>query len=134
MHLTTIFRYKVTNNTNISRTTSKKFLSHVKTKTELKNYLAEKAITNFENVNGGYAVSYAIKCISNLEDFAQGMRTHDHEEADTLLLLHTADVSARNPLTQLHIYSPATDVFLLTIHKYPNTLRKYSIQDNKVKN
>ena len=134
MHLTTIFRYKVTNNTNISRTTSKKFLSHVKTKTELKNYLAEKAITNFENVNGGYAVSYATKCISNLEDFAQGMRTHDHEEADTLLLLHTADVSARNPLTQLHIYSPATDVFLLTIHKYPNTLRKYSIQDNKVKN
>ena len=119
MHLTTIFRYKVTNNTNISRTTSKKFLSHVKTKTELTNYLAEKAITNFENVNGGYAVSYAIKCISNLEDFAQGMRTHDHEEADTLLLLHTADVSARNPLTQLHIYSPDTDVFLLTIHKYP---------------
>ena len=118
MHLTTIFRYKVTNNTNISRTTSKKFLSHVKTKTELKNYLAEKAITNFDNVNGGYAVSYAIKCISNLEDFAQGMRTHDHEEADTLLLLHT-DVSARNPLTQLHIYSPDTDVFLLTIHKYP---------------
>ena len=119
MHLTTIFRYKVTNNTNISRTTSKKFLSHVKTKTELTNYLAEKAIANFENVNGGYAVSYATKCISNLEDFAREMMTHDHEEADTLLLLHAADVSARNPFTELHIYSPDTDVFLLTIHKYP---------------
>ena len=40
-------------------------------------------------------------------------------EADTLLLLHAADVSARNPFTELHIYSPDTDVFLLTIHKYP---------------
>ena len=47
------------------------------------------------------------------------MMTHDHEEADTLLLLHAADVSARNPFTELHIYSPDTDVFLLIIHKYP---------------
>ena len=119
MHLTIMFRYKVTDNTNISGTTSKRFLSHVKTKNELTNYLAEKAISNFENVNGGYAVSYATKCISNLEDFVQEMMTHDHEEADTLLLLHAADVSARNPFTELHIYSPDTDVFLLTIHKYP---------------
>ena len=48
--------------------------------------MAEKAITNFENVNGGYAVSYTKKFISNLEDFGQEMMTHDHEEADTLLL------------------------------------------------
>ena len=81
--------------------------------------LAEKATTNFENVNDGYAVSYTTKCISSLEDFAQKMMTHDHEEADTKLLLHAADVSARNPFTELHIYSHDTDVFLLTIHKYP---------------
>ena len=94
MHLTIIFRYKVTykHNTNISGTTSKKSLSHVKTKTDLTIYLAAKAFTNFKNVNGGYAVSYKIKCISNLEDFAQEMMTHDHGEADTLLLLHAADV------------------------------------------
>ena len=119
MHLTTIFRYQVTDNTNISGKTSKKFLSHVKTKNELTNYLAEKAITNFKNVNGGYAVSYATKCISNLEDFAQEMMTHDHEEAHTLLLLHAADVSTRNPFTEFRIYSPDNDVFLLTIHKCP---------------
>ena len=81
--------------------------------------MAEKAIANFENVNGGYAVSYATKCISNLEDFVHEMMTHDHEEVDTLLLLHAADVSARSSFTELHIYSPDTDVFLLTIHKYP---------------
>ena len=67
MHLTIIFRYKVTDNTNISRATPKKFLSHVKTKNEPIMYLAEKAITNFENVNGSYVVSYTTKCISDLE-------------------------------------------------------------------
>ena len=45
--------------------------------------------------------------------------THDYEEADLLLLLHIADVLARHPFTELHICSPDTDVFLLTIHKYP---------------
>ena len=103
MHLTIIYRYKVTDNIKISGTTSKKFLSHVKTKNDLTIYLTEKAITNFENVNGGYAVSYTTKCISNLEDFAQEMMTHDHKEVDTLLLLRSADVSARNPFTELHI-------------------------------
>ena len=90
-----------------------------KTKNDLTIYLAEKAITNFKNVNGGYAVSYTTKCISNLEDFAQEMMTHDHGEADTLLLLHATDVSGRNSFTELHIYYPDTDAFLLTIHKYP---------------
>ena len=70
-------------------------------------------------MNGGYAVSYTTKYISNLEDFAQEMMTHDHKEADPLLLLHVADASARNPFTELRIYSPDTDVFLLSIHKYP---------------
>ena len=75
----------------------------LKQKNDLTIYLAEKAIANFKNVNGGYAVSYTTKCLSNLEDFAQETMTHDHGEADTLLLLHATDVSARNPFTELHI-------------------------------
>ena len=69
-------------------------------------------------MSGGCTASYTTKCISNLEDFAQEMITHNYE-ADTLLLLHAADVSARNPFTKLLIYSPDTDVFLLTTHRYP---------------
>ena len=118
MHLTIIFRYKVTDNTNFSGTTSQTFLSHVKTKNDLTIYLVEKAITYFKNVSDGYAVSYRTKCISNVEDFAQEIMTYDHEETDTLLLLHTTDVSARISFTELHIYSPDTDIFLLTIQKY----------------
>ena len=90
MHLTIIFRYKITDNTNIPGTTSKMFLPHVKTKNELTIFLAEKAIINFENVNGGYAVSYTTICISNLVDFAQEMMTHHHGEADKFLLLQAA--------------------------------------------
>ena len=48
------------------------------------------------------------------------MLVYDHEEADTLILLHAADVSTRNPFSELHIYSPDTDVFLLTVYMYPN--------------
>ena len=42
-------------------------------------------------------------------------------EADKYVAIITcsSDVSARKPFTKLHIYSPDTDVFLLTIHKYP---------------
>ena len=54
-----------------------------------------------------------------MENFAQEMMTHDHEEADTLLLLHAADISARNSFTELRIYFPDTNVFLLTVQKYP---------------
>ena len=56
MHLT-IFRYKVTDNTNISQATSEKFLLHVKAKNELTIYLVEKGATNFKNMNGSYVVS-----------------------------------------------------------------------------
>ena len=60
------------------------------------------------------------QCVSNLGSFAEEMLVHDHEEADTLILLHAVDVSERNPFSELHIFSPDTDVFLLTVHMYPN--------------
>ena len=110
MHLTIIFSYKVTDNTIISGTTSKTFLSHINTKNDLTIYLAEKAITNFENVNGGYAVSCTTKCISDLEDFAQEMMTHDHEELDTLPLLHAADYFTCTPLMLMYFFLLFTSI------------------------
>ena len=86
--------------------TSKMFLSHVKTKNELTNYLAEKAIVNLKNVNGGYPVSYATKCISNLEDFAQEMMTHDHEEKQTRCYYYTQLMYQQETLSQSFTYTP----------------------------
>ena len=47
------------------------------------------------------------------------MRNHDHEEADTLLILHCCDVAQRDPFTECIVFSPDTDVFLLLIHHFP---------------
>ena len=43
-----------------------------------------------------------------------------------------ADVSARNPFTELHIYSPDIDVFFLTIHKYPILCANIAFKTGKV--
>ena len=89
-------------------------------KNDLTVYLSEAAIKKFRTIGIDYAVSFTTQCISNLEGFAEEMLVHDHEEADTSILLHAADVSTRNPFSELHIYSPDTDVFLLTVYMYPN--------------
>ena len=52
-------------------------------------------------MNGGYAVSYTTKCISNLEDFAEEMMTHDHGEADRLQLMYQQET-----LSQSFAYTP----------------------------
>ena len=77
--------------------------------------MAEKAIANFENVNGGYAVSYATKCISNLEDFAQEMMTHDHEEKQTRCYYYTQLMYQQETLSQSYTHTPLilTYFFLL---------------------
>ena len=64
-------------------------------------------------------VSYETYSLSNLPDLPEELSCHDHEEADTLMLLHAVNVASRNPFAELNIYSPDTDVFLLTIFKYP---------------
>ena len=40
----------------------------------------------------------------NISDFPANLRTHSHEEADTLIILHEIDVARENPFTQLYIY------------------------------
>ena len=44
-------------------------------------------------------------------DFPDDLRTHSHEEADTLIILHAIDVAKENPFTQLYISCSDTDVF-----------------------
>jgi len=63
-------------------------------------------------------VTYDKVSISTLADFSDNMKTHDHEEADTLLILHCFDIAKRDPFTTCTVYSPDTDVFLLLIYFY----------------
>lgn len=47
----------------------------------------------------------------------------NHEEADTKLILHAID-AAVNGATQINIHSPDTDVFVLSIRRYPQLCKE----------
>ena len=99
----------------------------METKADLTKYLSIAAIKHFEKrkikYRGeeraiGFVVVYDTKSVSNLHGYSNNLLTHDHEEADTLILLHALDVFTRDPFSQVDIFSPDTDVFLLLIHKH----------------
>ena len=46
----------------------------------------------------------------------------DHEEADTKLLLHAVDATICGA-TSISIHSPDTDVFVLSVRRYPQLCR-----------
>ena len=45
------------------------------------------------------------------------VREHDHEESDTLHILHCHDVAKKHPFSEC---APETEVFLLLIHHFRN--------------
>ena len=47
------------------------------------------------------------------------MKFHSHEEADTLIVLHSIEVAKRNPFCQLYVACSDTDVLLLLLYFYP---------------
>ena len=55
---------------------------------------------------------------TNMIDFTEELRSHDHEEADTLLLLHAIDVVQKDPFRECIMFSPDTDLFLHLLHYY----------------
>ena len=85
-------RYKITDETNLVNTTMKTFLSHVDIKQELTVYLAKKAIAKFSEIGMSYVVRYDTMSVTNIDDVAFGIGVHNHEETDTLLILHGIEV------------------------------------------
>ena len=71
-----------------------------------------------------YAVIYHNQCLSNIPDFSPDLLHHNHEEADTLLILDWIDVATMDPFKEVAIFSPDTDVFLLLVHYQPNLCSK----------
>ena len=67
-----------------------------------------------------YVVTYNRIKESNVGGFLDVMKTHDHEQADTFLILRCFNIARRDPFTKCTVYSPDTDVFLLLIHFYPS--------------
>ena len=106
-------RYKISDDTVIEHLTIKQFLSDIKTKQDLTKYLSMKLYDVFQNV--AFAVSYEFTYISNISDIDARLKDC-HEEADTCIVLHSLDVTKRNPFTDLVVYCCDTDVLLLLLY------------------
>ena len=63
-----------------------------------------------------FVVSWACQCEATNQ--ATEHLQSNHEEADTKLILHAIDATA-NGTTTLEIHSPDTDVFVLSLRRYP---------------
>ena len=106
--------YRIQDNSMIRNITLKDFLSHVKTKKELAEYLATKTLVHSQsdqNRLNKFMVTAGTKTEGNT-DVPENLANHSQEEADTLLLLHATTISDDAELT---ISSPDTDVFLQII-------------------
>ena len=97
----------------------KDFLLHIETKSNRTTYLAEHAITALKESVKRIGVVYQTKGVSNIENYPQELLQHNHDEADTLLILQAKNVCDMNPFCEVYISSPDTDVFILLIHFYP---------------
>ena len=106
-------RYKISDDTVIEHLTTKQFLSDIKTRQDLTKYLSMKLYDVFQNV--AFAVSYEFTYISNISDIDARLKDC-HEEADTYIVLHSLDVTKRNPFTDLVVYCCDADVLLLLLY------------------
>lgn len=104
--------------TSIANTSLKQFLSHIDTKQDLTIYLSQKTIEKFNTMGITYVVTYDTMSVTNINQMEIDLKIHDHEEADTLLVLHAIEIAKRIPLCECYIFSPDTDVFLLSINFY----------------
>ena len=96
----------------------KQLLSRIDTKQDLTIYLANHTVTALEEINKPYVVTYDTISKTNIDDLPVDIMRHDHEEADTLLILHCWDIATSDPFTECVVHSPDTDVFLLLVHHF----------------
>ena len=108
--------YRVTVSTLIGKVPLKKLSSHNKTKMELTEYLARKALDHAEIIGKRLVAPRGTSFEATHKKVVHFRSTQ--EEADTKLLLHAVDAAAHGA-TEINIYSPDTDVFILSLRRYP---------------
>jgi hypothetical protein len=111
--------YHVKDSTLIQNISLKVFLSNIKTKAELTDYLADKMLDHSRSPNNrlkNFIVTSGTQSKGNIV-VPNTLLTHSQEEADTLLLLHALTVDSE---AELVIDSPDTDVLLLMVQMYPS--------------
>ena len=108
--------YRVTDSTHIAKVPMKRLLSHERTKMELTEYLSAKVIQRSECIGKNVIVAWGCHCQGTRFDVTH-LRSNQ-EEADTKIILHAVDAASRGA-TEITIHSPDTDVFVLSLRRYP---------------
>ena len=108
-------RYKIIDSTKIQHIPMKKLLSLEGTKDELTMFFSEKIMYMAMKTSQQYVVAWR-KHVDSSFDLC--CHASSHEEADTKIIFHAIKAKERGA-TQLDVYSPDTDVFILLIRRYP---------------
>ena len=108
--------YRITDSTHIGKVPMKKLLSHNETRMELTEYLATKALDHTVIIGKRLVVAWGTACEATHKNVTHLRSTQ--EEADTKILLHAVDAAAHGA-TEINIHSPDTDVFILSLRRYP---------------
>lgn len=108
-------QYKISDVTQIGHLVTKQFLSSIKTKNDLTEYLTKKLQLQLDVE---YVIVYRMTCVTNILDLDPELKSYTHEEADTGIVLHAIDVCKRDPFTDLVISCSDTDVLLILLHYF----------------
>ena len=109
-------QYRIMDATIIKDVKLKQLLSHVNTKKDQTIYLAEKSLAYSKSPSTKlkkFMVTYDTLTRGNT-DVPESLIHHDHEEADTLILLHAASL---HPSSRVDIYASDTDILLQLVNR-----------------
>ena len=115
----TQIQYKVDDSNIIKHLKTSEFLFHVKTKQDMTVYfLSKKLETALTKTIISYVISYKNKCLTNVMDFDYGLQGQNHEEADTLIILHCFQIAKIDNFREVVIVCSDTDVLLMLLYHY----------------
>ena len=109
-------RYKIDANTVIRKVPMNKLLSHNQTKGDLTEYFGKAFLEAAALRNRNVTVSFKNQAISTGIDTSELASTH--EEGDTKIMLHAVH-AARRGAESIRIFSPDTDVLVLSVRRAP---------------
>ena len=93
--------FKVHDEMNIAKVSLKELLSNSKTKSQLNDLFAEALLQAFANSKQDLVVSCVDKVRSNRSNLPEDMKTHNYEEADTVIPLHVLDAIRESRFSQI---------------------------------
>ena len=108
--------YHIADTTIIAKISQAKLLSHPKTKHQLTSYLGQALLDDASSNGHHVVVAWGTLCKASFSD--KVYMSSEREEADTKLLVHAKD-AVDCGATNIHTFSPDTDVLILAIKRYP---------------